>query len=189
MTHDPGGRTRLRLPGDVRGWAEFSVCGRYRHALRRDWTVPGSGSGAAPRANLFVGLNPSVADAESSDPTCQRELTFARDWGFSRYLKGNILDWRATAPQDLPPDPQLARSQRNLPVLLDMAAEAEVIVMATGNVHPRFAGIARQTHQALRATGKPLQCLGLNRTGYAKHPLYLRRDAVLQRFPDQTRNG
>lgn len=189
MTHDPGGRTRLRLPEGVRGAAEFSACGRYRHALRRDWTLPGSGAGADPRAILFVGLNPSVADAAASDPTCHRELTFARDWGFSRYLKGNILDWRATSLRDIPHDPQLARSPRNLPVLLGMAAEAEVIVIATGNVHPRFVVIARETHEALSTTGKPLMCLGLNRTGYAKHPLYLRRDSALRELPDQPGGG
>lgn len=178
MTHDPGGRTRLRLPENVRGAAQMSDCGRYRHGLRRDWTAPG----AAPRAILFVGLNPSVADADVSDPTCHRELTFARDWGFSRYLKGNILDWRATAPRDIPHDPGLARSPCNMAVLLDMAREAEVIVMATGNVHPRFAGIERETRAALRGTGQAMMCFGLNRTGYAKHPLYLRRDAVLRPF-------
>ncbi len=180
MTHDPGGRTRLRLPEGVRGTAEFSACGRYRHMLGRDWTLPG----VVPRAILFVGLNPSVADAFASDPTCHRELTFARDWGYSRYLKGNILDWRATSPRDIPHESDLARSVRNLPVLLALSLEAEVIVIATGNVHPRYAEIARDTCDALRGTGKPMMCLGLNRTGNAKHPLYLRRDAVLRPFPN-----
>lgn len=176
--HDPGGRTRLRLPEGVRGAAEFSACGRYRHALSRDWTAPG----LAPRAILFVGLNPSVADAEASDPTCHRELTFARDWGFSRYLKGNVLDWRATAPRDIPRDPDLARSAANLGWLREMAAEAETLVMASGNVHPRFAALEAETVALLRAKGKRVMCFGVNRGGAAKHPLYLRRDAQLRPF-------
>ena len=54
--------------------------------------------------------------------------------------------------------------------------------MATGNVPPAFAQIAGETEALLRATGKPLMCLGKNRTGAAKHPLYLRRDATLQPY-------
>ena len=178
MSHDPGGKTRLRLPEGVTGDAAFSPCGRYRHALRRDWTA----AGAAPRAILFVGLNPSVADADASDPTCHRELTFARDWGYSRYLKGNLLDWRATSPRDIPSDPDRARSPENMDWLRRMAEEAETLVMASGNVHPRFAGIEAETIALLRATAKPVMCLGRNLSGAAKHPLYLRKDARLLPF-------
>ena len=175
VQHDPGGKTRLKLPDDVTGTAEISPCQRYRPALSRDWTEPG----AQTRAILFVGLNPSVAAADVSDPTCHRELTFARDWGFTRYLKGNLLDWRATSPRDIPHDPELARSPRNMEVLAEMARDAEVIVMASGNVHARFAEIAEETEALLRAEGKPLMCLGKNQSGAGKHPLYIRRDAPL----------
>ena len=176
--HDPGGRTRLALPDGVRGAARITPCGRYRPSLSRDWTRPGTGA----RTILFVGLNPSVADGTVSDPTCHRELTFARDWGYSRYFKGNILDWRATSPRDLPEDASLARSARNIGILRAMAAEAEVIVMATGNVPDRFAAIDAETTEILRQIGRPLMCFGRNKTGYAKHPLYLRKNSVLCPF-------
>jgi len=177
--HDPGGKVRLRLPDGVTGGATFSECGRYRQVLTRDWTPPG----AAPRSVLFVGMNPSVASAEVSDPTCHRELTFARDWGYTRYLKGNVLDWRATSPGDIPHDPALACSPANLPALLDMAMEAELIVLAHGRLHKRHAGVVDRIVTALRATGRPLRCLGLNKDGSPKHPLYLRKDATLIAFP------
>lgn len=177
--HDPGGKVRLRLPEGVTGGARFSDCGRYRQVLTRDWTP----AGATPRSVLFVGMNPSVASAEMSDPTCHRELTFAHDWGFTRYLKGNVLDWRATSPGDIPHDPALARSPANLPALLDMAGEAELIVLAYGRLHKRYAGMVNETVTALRGTGRPLRCLGLNKDGSPKHPLYLRKDAALIPFP------
>lgn len=176
--HDPGGRVRLALPEGVTGGATFSDCGRYRQALTRDWTAPD----AVPRAVLFVGMNPSVADAAASDPTCHRELTFARDWGYTRYLKGNVLDWRATAPRDLPHDPALACSPANIPALVAMAREAELIVMAYGRLPPRYAATVRAAIAALAATGPPLRCFGLNKDGSAKHPLYLRRDTALRAF-------
>nr|WP_196780481.1 DUF1643 domain-containing protein [Roseovarius gahaiensis] len=169
----------MKLPDGVVGGATFSECGRYRQALTRDWTP----EGAAPRAVLFVGMNPSVAAADVSDPTCHRELMFARDWGFTRYLKGNVLDWRATLPKDIPADPALACSPANIRALVDMAHEAELIVLAYGKLHKRFQPVVQEVLRAMQATGKPLQCLGLNKDGSAKHPLYLRKDTPLRDFP------
>ena len=176
--HDPGGKVRLRLPDGVIGGARFSDCGRYRQALTRDWTPDGQDA----RAILFVGMNPSVASAEVSDPTCHRELMFARDWGFTRYLKGNVLDWRATSPKDIPHDPDLACSPENAPVLMEMAREAEVLVMAYGKLHKRYQPRVREVLEAMASVGKPLQCLGVNQDGSAKHPLYLRKDTPLRPF-------
>lgn len=176
--HDPGGKVRLRLPKGVTGGATFSECGRYRQALTRDWTP----EGVRPRTVLFVGMNPSVADADASDPTCHRELIFARDWGYTRYLKGNVLDWRATSPRDLP-GPDLACSPANIPALTAMAEETELIVMAYGKLHARYATLVAEAIAALAATGRPLRCFGRNKDGSAKHPLYLRKDAPLHPFP------
>lgn len=177
--HDPGGKVRLKLPDGVIGGATISDCGRYRQALTRDWTPEGE----APRAVLFVGMNPSVAAADVSDPTCHRELMFARDWGFTRYLKGNVLDWRATSPKDIPADPALAGSPANIPALVEMANDSELIVMAYGKLHKRFQPVVQEVLRAMADTGRPLRCLGLNKDGSAKHPLYLRKDTPLMDFP------
>lgn len=176
--HDPGGKVRLKLPDGVIGGATFSPCGRYRQALTRDWTA----DGGAARPILFIGMNPSVAAADISDPTCHRELMFARDWGYTRYLKGNMLDWRATSPRDIPADPQLACSPDNIPALIAMANEAETLVMAYGKLHKRFDPVVMRVLRAMQTTGKPLMCLGVNQDGSAKHPLYLRKDTQLRAF-------
>lgn len=76
------------------GGAHLSACGAYRYALRRTWDP------ARPAA-LFVGLNPSTADAERDDPTTRRCVRFARDWGFGGLLVGNLFAYRATRPRDL----------------------------------------------------------------------------------------
>ena len=177
--HDPGGKVRLRLPDGVVGGAEYSACGRYRQVLSRDWTA----DGVAPRRVLFVGMNPSVASAEVSDPTCHREVMFAKDCGYSFYFKGNMLDWRATSPKDLPRDPNEACSEANIPALVAMAEQCEVVVLAFGKLHARYQGVVRQALCEIAATGKPLMCLGLNKDGSAKHPLYLRKDTRLRPFP------
>ncbi|MEM6942119.1 MAG: DUF1643 domain-containing protein [Pseudomonadota bacterium] len=177
--HDPGGKVKIKLPDGVIGGARFSECGRYRQALTRDWTPEGH----PPKTVLFVGMNPSVAAADVSDPTCHRELMFARDWGFTRYLKGNVLDWRATSPKDIPADPSLACSQENIPLLREMANEADLIIMAYGKLHKRHHGVLEAVIAAMVASGAPLQCLGLNKDGSAKHPLYLRKDTKPFPYP------
>ncbi|KGM87587.1 Uncharacterized protein rosmuc_02323 [Roseovarius mucosus DSM 17069] len=177
--HDPGGKVRLRLPDGVIGGAEYSDCGRYRQVLSRDWTADAQ----APRRVLFVGMNPSVASAEVSDPTCHREVMFAKDWGYSFYFKGNMLDWRATSPKDLPREPDVACSAANIPALVAMAEQSELVVLAYGKLHERYQGVVRRALREIAATSKPLMCLGLNKDGSAKHPLYLRKDTPLMAFP------
>lgn len=175
--HDPGGKVRINLPDGVLGGATFSSCGRYRQVLTRDWTP----EGAQPRTIMFVGQNPSVATADVSDPTCDRELGFARRWGFTRYVKTNMLDWRATEPKNVPHDLELACSPDNLLAILREAKDAEEILLAYGKLHERFKPIVAETLRALRKTGKPLSCLKLNKDGSAGHPLYI--SSKTERFP------
>jgi len=176
--HDPGGKVRLALPDGVTGGATFSDCGRYRQSLSRDWAGPGQPA----RSIMFLGMNPSTAGAEVSDPTCHREVGFAKRWGFNRYLKGNMLDWRATSPKDIPHQLDLACSAANIPAIVAMADEAEIVVMAYGKLHKRYQPVINAIFDAVIASGKPLHCLGVNKDGSAKHPLYLRRDTDLRVF-------
>lgn len=175
--HDPGGKVRINLPDGVRGGATFSPCGRYRQVLTRDWTP----EEAKPRTIMFVGQNPSIATADVSDPTCDRELGFARRWGFTRYVKTNMLDWRATEPKNVPQDPELACSSENLPAILREAEGVEEVLLAYGKLHKRFVPIVDETLRALRKAGKPLYCLKLNKDGSAGHPLYI--NSTTDRFP------
>jgi hypothetical protein len=175
--HDPGGRVRLALPNEVRGEAQFSACGRYRQALTRDWTRENEAS----RTILWIGMNPSTADAALNDPTCNRELGFSQGWGYTRYLKANMLDWRATNPKDLPKELTHACSKNNLATIIILAQEAEEIILAYGKLHKRFDPIIQAVIQICQETGKPLLCLGKNGDGSAKHPLYLAK--TTERIP------
>jgi hypothetical protein len=175
--HDPKGKTRTALKGVV-ATADVSPCGRWRRSLTRDWTSPGQ----APRAVLWVGMNPSTADALVDDPTCTREQGFTRRWGYTRYLKGNVLDWRATFPTDIPKDPTQACTGANLQALAAMALEAEIVVAAWGKLPHALAPLAARTHAFLVTFGKPILCLGTNGDGSPKHPLYLRSDSAPRPF-------
>lgn len=167
--HVPGGRDQLPLLSDIRhADAEFSQCGRYRHKLERNWAP----IGVQPRTILFVGMNPSTARADFDDRTCRREQGFARRDGYTRYLKGNILDYRLTHSRLLREVAQPV-SDRNLPAVMEMAQETDTIVLCFGRLPARLRPIAQNTIERLRETGRPIQCFGLNRDGSCKHPLYL----------------
>jgi len=176
-SHDPGGKVRLALMPGVNGDARFSADGRYRQLMRR-WT-----GGAFPQHYvLFIGMNPSTADAEVNDPTCAREWNFAQREGFSAMIKANVGDYRATDPKMLLAPGVAAVSADNLPTIRQAAAGAALIVLCHGKLNKALAPAGRALVAALLADGRQLWCFGTNADGSPKHPLYLRADTPLQPF-------
>ena len=77
----------------LEAFAEISRDGVYRYRLTRRLS-PGN------RTVLFVGLNPSTADATHDDQTIKRCVGYARAWGYDVLLMGNLHAYRATDPID-----------------------------------------------------------------------------------------
>lgn len=175
--HDPGGKVRLRLGAGVNGDAVMSEDGRYRQVMRR-WL----GDAFPERYILFIGMNPSTADALVDDPTCAREWTFARRDGFEGMVKCNVGDYRATHPKMLLEDGVKAVSPVNLPTILKLAAGAERVVLCHGKLNKALATAGRELVSALEDAGIGLWCFGKNADGSPKHPLYLRADTQFIRF-------
>lgn len=177
--HDPGGKVRVALPGDVIGRAQFwgpNDC--YRLWLSRDW----SDDSLDQRGVLFIGMNPSTADASVNDPTIGRETFFARREGFKRFAKCNVMDYRATAPKDLRAPGVVPCSDMNLPVIREYAAKASMTVCCWGSLHPVLRRFGDDVETMLRSDGRELLCFGTNADGGPKHPLYLRGDTPLIPF-------
>lgn len=175
--HDPGGKVRLRLGEGVRGDAVMSADGRYRQIMRR-WL----GEAFPERYIVFIGMNPSTADASVDDPTCAREWTFARREGFSAMVKCNVGDYRATDPKALLNPDIVAVSDANLPAIRQFAAGAGRVVLCHGKLNKALAPMGRDLVEMLRADGIDLWCFGRNGDGSPRHPLYLRADTPLVRF-------
>src|SRR5688500_18342065 len=110
IEHDPGGKVRLRLGEGVRRDGVMSDDGGYRQIMRR-WL----GDRFPDLYIVFIGMNPSTADATVDDPTCAREWTFARREGFEAMVKCNVGDYRATDPKALLQPGVVAVSEANLP--------------------------------------------------------------------------
>lgn len=153
----------------IEGNAAFSDCTQYRYMLRRTWD-------ATRKSVLFIGLNPSTADAKLNDPTIRRCIGFARDWGYGSMLMGNLFAFRATEPRLLPTvdDPIGPRNNWWLSVL---HKQVDLVVAAWG-IHGTL--LARDLDVLSKLS--EVYCLGLTKAGHPKHPLYLPATVTPTRF-------
>lgn len=150
---------------------DFTRHGAYRYALMRHW-------GAGKRCVLFIGLNPSTADARHDDPTVRRMMSFARNWGYDSLWVANIFALRSTDPKGLqlhahPVGPQ------NDAWILGMVRHADCVVAAWGD-GGRLHGRAAQVAALL---GRDARCLGVTVLGEPRHPLYVPASRTLSRLP------
>jgi hypothetical protein len=149
--------------------AQISEDGRYRYLLTRSW-----------RTDLpvvcFVMLNPSSADASVDDPTIRRCIDFARRWGYGGLTVVNLYAFRTPSPAELfaAHDPV---GCENDDFLATVCARASAVVAAWGAKVPH-----PERKQAAVGGVENLKCLGTNRNGEPRHPLYVRADAVLQTY-------
>ncbi len=152
--------------------AEISACGKYRYTLWRSW-APVSG---LSRCLSWVMLNPSTADASIDDPTIGRCIEFSQREGFDHMVVVNLYAFRSTDPSALW---QMGYVDAVGPVnawhVVDAVASTDQTIVAWGNPG------GGHMPQLLRDAG-PLWCLGTNKNGSPKHPLYLRGDTPLVRW-------
>lgn len=102
----------------------------------------------------------------------KKTAKLSNSWGYGGQLIGNVAAYRATDSGDLlaAPDPV---GPDNHEALLAMAKQAELIIVAHGNMPYGLEQTALQTHSLLRDAGHKLHVLKLLQTGMPGHPLYL----------------
>lgn len=76
----------------IRYAATISPCEHYRYDLEREFDAAGPWV-------MFVGLNPSTADARKDDHTIRREMDFGQGFGFPNLVKCNLYALRSTDPR------------------------------------------------------------------------------------------
>lgn len=145
--------------------AGLSDCGHYRYWLTRVWET-------GKPACLFIGLNPSTADASQDDPTIRRCVRFAADWGYGTLHMGNLFAFRATDPKELQKADEPIGVHNNM-WLDTLANQAGIIIAAWGN-NGAMNGRAWDVRECLQNKGHRLHHLGLTSYSQPKHPLYLK---------------
>lgn len=145
----------------VQRTASFSRDRRYRYDLGRWWD-----EGATL---TWVMLNPSMADARTDDPTIRRCMSFSQAWGFGALRVVNLFALRTPDPNALL-EAADARGPRGSRALRLALRDADAVVAAWGNVHPRLPGRATEVRRMLPADA---WCLGVTGRGEPRHPLYV----------------
>jgi hypothetical protein len=164
--------------------AAISPCGRYRYSLGRVWDE------AKPQA-CWVMLNPSTADAVQNDPTIRKCIGFSERLGFGGLAVVNLFAFRATRPTDLIGEYELLDGAGVTGPQNDVAIANAIlgrkIILAWGNVPNalkwRADGVLRFF------SDRPVYCLGTNKSGQPRHPLFLRSDTELIRLKDPRRSN
>lgn len=153
------------------GRAVISRCGAYRYYLDRDFE---NGNG---KTVLFVLNNPSTADALESDPTLNRGIGYAREWGFSKLVFLNTNPYRATEPSDcrVPPERVLLLNDAQLRV---EGAKAAMIICAWGN-HALYR-LANRAERILSEVTPVLYAMKVTKLHMPYHILYLPGDLTPQ---------
>lgn len=139
--------------------AIFSPCGAYRYALWRLWDHQKS-------FIMFVGLNPSLADADSDDPTIRRVKRFAREWGYGGVYVLNLFAYVTPYPQLL--------FQASHPIghlndhyLRFFGGACDEIVFCWGSSDTRG-----RSEKVMRMFPRA-RCIQKNKNGSPRHPLYI----------------
>jgi hypothetical protein len=128
---------------------------------------------------VFVGLNPSTADANTDDPTIRRMVGFARQHCAGWLLVVNLFAFVATKPRTL---------RDELKMGIDVVGPENDAYLRDALWHPDALAVAAwgAIHHTLRwrvdevaRLAPPLLCLGTTKAGHPRHPLYLRSGTPL----------
>lgn len=146
--------------------AVISPCRRFRTRLWRVWSE-------APRL-LVIMLNPSTADANTSDRTIDWLVRWAVKNEFGGIEVMNVYDYRATDPRELK-RAGWPMSEQNLKTIGALARVCGRVVCAWG-AHARVEDVKN----VLRVLDDvELFYFKMNASGSPSHPLYLPGDVVL----------
>lgn len=152
--------------------AVISPCGQYRYRLERETDHPDRDGRAGV---VFIGVNPSTADASVDDATVRKWRGFATRWGYTHFVVGNLFAYRSTDVRALAAVPNPV-GERNDEHLRAMLANADTVVPCWGDrgklpreLHPRIDHV----WGLIEASGAPVHALGITKGGDPKHPLML----------------
>jgi hypothetical protein len=141
--------------------AHFSDDGRHRFWLLRSWEEK-------PHMILFIGLNPSTADAADDDNTIRSCIRITKSNGFGGFVMCNLYTFITAYPTTLIQNLSDANRPESDETLDRMIRNTHLAVCTWGNWHFVADRVAVVTKKIIQPF-----CLGVNGGGSPKHPLYL----------------
>lgn len=149
--------------------AVFSDDRKYRYALWRVWDKE-------KPLIMFIGLNPSKADENESDPTITRVKSFATKWGFGGFYMMNLFSYVTAYPKDLV-NPY-ANTEENDSWLYNVSKSCKTIIYCWGN----FKQADARSKEVLKKLPGGFAIV-INKNGSPRHPLYIKGNCTPVKFP------
>lgn len=152
------------FPEKTDNGAKFSDDRKHRLVLWRIWHPK-------KRLIMFIGLNPSTANATTNDATIRRITNMAKLWGYGGFYMLNLFTYISTDPKKLN-----IREGNHTDAdfhLVTAATCVDKIVCAWGN----FNVFGRD--KEVKAMFTRVYALHINKNGTPKHPLYVKTNTDL----------
>lgn len=149
--------------------AIFSECRTCRYALWRIWDK------SKPLV-MFIGLNPSTANESDDDPTIRRVKKFAFDWNYGGIYMMNLFAYITAYPEEIKKSYNLINDYW----LTKMSLKCNRIIFSWGS----FEEAKERAKEVVRMFNG--YALKINKDGSPKHPLYVKSDIKLIKYPKYT---
>lgn len=148
--------------------AIFSGCRRYRYVLDRELAPSNN------KALVCIGLNPSVADETKPDPTITRLLVRAGQWNCSYLIMLNLFAFVSTDPDGMPPGDDAIGPNNDEHIWSVLCQQYRDHILLVGWGADKHVGSRdREVYRFLKREKLDIFCLGKNKNGSPKHPLYV----------------
>lgn len=165
------------LPVDgIERTADISKCKLYRYSLTRLWDEK------LPMI-MFVGLNPSRADAVKDDRTITRLINFSKSWGYGGFYMLNLFAYRTPYTKQLFKYPYPVDSRNSVKTNLELSYYGQIasrIVFCWGTK----GGFECRDVWAIKQFPNAY-CFRQTRDGHPEHPLYLPAETKPVKFNPQ----
>lgn len=142
----------------------------YRYSLIRNWNP-------LEKEILFIGINPSTADANVDDATIRRLKEFAKVYKYGGLRIHNLYAFRTEDCSQLK-EAKDPFGEHNWDFLLKYRNKLKTVVFMWGNNKKDINDIR---HRVIEAYPNAL-CFGHNQDGSPKHPLFLSGETKLIRY-------
>ena len=137
---------------------------------------------------ICIGINPSTAEPDNLDNTLKSVERIAMGNGFDSFIMFNVYAQRATSPDDMEKECNLALHKENLEAFRYVLSISEkpAVWAAWGAIIEKrkyLPGCVRDMLEAGREFGASWYCAGaITKKGHPHHPLYLRKDEKIRPF-------
>lgn len=138
---------------------------------------------------ICIGINPSTAEPDNLDNTLKSVERIAKGNGFDSFIMFNVYPQRATKPDDmsLTLNKSLHRENMNaFEYILSLSDKNPTVWAAWGTIietRPYLSECLNDMIEIGKKYGaKWVKCGALSKCGHPHHPLYLKKDALLEVF-------